>query len=98
MSFCFVDSVRSIIGVKPDIVSDRCTVTFAGSRLEQMKDRASRYAPAKFEKKTGGAVLVAYVIRTPKGKIRLKRIGIRLQGQKEQPVCEAPTSRPQVCF
>ena len=72
-------------------------VNFAGADWGKLKDRALRYAP-KFEKKTGGAVLVAYVIRTPKGKIRLKRIGIRLQGQKEEPVCELPITDPKYVF
>ncbi len=61
-----------------------------------MSNRAARYA--KPEKKTGGAVLVAYVARTPKGKIRLKRIAIRLHGQKEQPVCELPSEDPRYVF
>jgi hypothetical protein len=63
-----------------------------------MSDRASRYASARFEKKTGDAILIAYVIRTPNGKIRLKRIGVRLQGQKEQPICELPPTDPKYVF
>ena len=63
-----------------------------------MGDRAARYSPAKTEKKPANAVLVAYVIRTPKGKIRLKRIGIRLHGQKEQQIAELPPTDPRYVF
>jgi hypothetical protein len=63
-----------------------------------MKDRAAKYSASKFDKRRGDAVLVAYVIRTPKGKIRLKRIGIRLQGMKEEPVCELPPTDPKYVF
>ena len=63
-----------------------------------MGDRAARYAPAKTEKKSSEAVLVAYVVRTPKGKIRLKRIGIRLHGQREQQISELPPTDPRYVF
>lgn len=62
-----------------------------------MKDRASRYA-SRPEKRTVGAILVAYVIRTPKGKIRLKRVAIRLQGQDEESVCVLPPTDPKYVF
>ncbi len=63
-----------------------------------MKDRAARYSSQRAEKSQGRAVLIAYVARTPKGKIRLKRIAIRLQGQKEQPVLELPPTDPKYVF
>jgi hypothetical protein len=64
-----------------------------------MRDRAARYSFKKSEKTTPGrAVLVAYVARTPKGKIRLKRIAIRMLGQKEQLVSELPPTDPRYVF
>ena len=63
-----------------------------------MGDRASRYAAVRSQKKSGEAILIAYVVRTPKGKIRLKRIAIRLIGQKEEPVCELPPTDPKYVF
>ena len=63
-----------------------------------MRDRAARYSHLKTEKSVGRAILVAYVVRTPKGKIRLKRIAIRLQGQNEQPVSELPPTDPRFVF
>ena len=65
-----------------------------------MSDRPARYAAKKHStnKKSGGPVLVAYVGRTPKGKIRLRRIGIRFQGQKEEIVSEVPQDDPRYVF
>ena len=63
-----------------------------------MRDRAAKYISSKSQKKESEAVLVAYVFRTPKGKIRLKRIAIRLRGQKEQPVLELPLTDPRYVF
>ncbi|MFI5422303.1 MAG: hypothetical protein ACHQ1H_15175 [Nitrososphaerales archaeon] len=65
-----------------------------------MADRAARYSFKKqaSEKKGGGPILVAYVGRTPKGKIRLRRVGIRFQGQKEELVGEAPKDDPHYVF
>lgn len=63
-----------------------------------MSDRARRYTSPRPEKKGGNAILVAYVVRTPKGKIRLKRISIRIHGQKEQQVCELPPTDPKYVF
>ncbi len=65
-----------------------------------MGDRAARYSSKKqaSEKKTRGPILVAYVGRTPKGKIRLRRVGIRFQGQPEELVGEAPKDDPRFVF
>ena len=63
-----------------------------------MRDRASKYISSKNQKEQSEAILVAYVFRTPKGKIRLKRIAIRLRGQKEQPVLELPSTDPRCVF
>ncbi|MDG6905843.1 MAG: hypothetical protein JRN20_08675 [Nitrososphaerota archaeon] len=46
----------------------------------------------------GDAILIAYVVRTPKGKIRLKRIGIRLHEKEEEQVCELPPTDPRYVF
>ena len=65
-----------------------------------MSDRAARYAAKKHltNKKSVGPLLVAYVGRTPKGKIRLRRIGIRFQGQKEEIVSQVPQDDPRYVF
>jgi hypothetical protein len=64
-----------------------------------MRDRAARYSFKKSDRATPSrAVLVAYVVRTPKGKIRLKRIAIRMLGQKEQLVSELAPTDPRYVF
>jgi hypothetical protein len=65
-----------------------------------MSDRAARYSSKKStsSKKSRGPILVAYVGRTPKGKIRLRRVGIRFEGQKEELVGEAPPDDPRYVF
>ncbi|MGH2639602.1 MAG: hypothetical protein ACRDF4_10040 [Rhabdochlamydiaceae bacterium] len=67
-----------------------------------MRDRAARYAPKEYqqEKKrtTGRAVLIAYVARTARGKIRLRKIGIRLEGRNEEMICELPVDDPRYVF
>lgn len=66
-----------------------------------MRDRATRYAASRSrqERKTPATVLVAHVGRTPKGKIRLHRIGIRLQGKKEEVVVsDLPPEDPRCVF
>jgi hypothetical protein len=64
-------------------------------------DRAKRYY-AKEQSETNKAsrspVLIAYVKRTPKGKIRLHKIGIRFLGQKEESVGEMPPDDPRYVF
>jgi hypothetical protein len=65
-----------------------------------LKDRATRYAGKK-DSSTGrnsGPLLIAYVARTPKGKIRLKKIGIRFQDQKEEIVDQLPPDDPRFVF
>jgi len=42
--------------------------------------------------------LIAYVSRTPKGKIRLRKIGIRFEGQKEELVETLPSDDPRMVF
>jgi hypothetical protein len=63
-----------------------------------MKERAARYLSSKNQKGESDAILVAYVARTPKGKIRLKRIAIRLRGRKEEPITELPPNDPRYVF
>lgn len=61
-----------------------------------MGDRASKYS--RTPERDSNAVLVAYVVRTPKGKIRLTKIGIRIRGKKELPVSELPLTDPRFVF
>ena len=61
-----------------------------------MDDRASRYS--RVLARDSPAVLVAYVVRTPKGKIRLRKIGIRIRGKKEFQVSELPLTDPRFVF
>jgi hypothetical protein len=67
-----------------------------------MSNRASRYASkerdAQSKKSSGAPLLIAYVKRTPKGKIRLWRIGIRFQGQKEEKIGDLPADDPRFVF
>lgn len=64
-----------------------------------MVDRAARYSWKEREKrKFPGTILVAYVARTPKGKIRLQRIGIRMKDKKEEVVSVLPKDDPQYVF
>ncbi len=65
-----------------------------------MADRASRYS-AKKQASSGrrsGPLLIAYVAKTPKGKIRLHRIGIRFEDHKEELVDKLPTDDPRYVF
>jgi hypothetical protein len=68
-----------------------------------MRDRASRYAAKKAStsaKKTTSTLLIAYVARTPKGKIRLRKIGIRFDNERneEELVEELPPDDPRYVF
>lgn len=64
-----------------------------------MNDRAARYAwKERVGQKYSDTILVAYVMRTPKGKIRLKRIGIRTKDQKEEVVSALPKDDPRYVF
>jgi hypothetical protein len=64
-----------------------------------MKDRAAKYAKKETNSsKRSGPILFAYVDRTPKGKIRLHRIGIRFEGQKEEVVENLPSEDPRYAF
>lgn len=61
-----------------------------------MDNRAARYS--RTTEKDSAAVLVAYVVRTPKGKIRLRKIAIRIRGKKELRVSELPPTDPRYVF
>ncbi len=65
-----------------------------------MRDRASRYATKKqtTSARRSSPLLIAYVTRTPKGKIRLRRIGIRFEGQKEEVIESLPSDDPRYVF
>lgn len=63
-----------------------------------MADRASRYASKKGSARKSGPILIAYVARTPKGKIRLRKIGIRFEGQNEELVEMLPAADPRFVF
>lgn len=63
---------------------------------KKLGDRASRYSHTP--EKDSAAVLIAYVVRTPKGKIRLRKIAIRLRGKKELDVTELPSMDPRFVF
>lgn len=64
-----------------------------------MDDRAARYASKeRTERKAPDTILVAYVFRTPKGKIRLQRIGIRMKGRKEEVISVLPGDDPRYVF
>jgi hypothetical protein len=65
-----------------------------------MTDRASRYAAKKHSTspRRSSPLLIAYVAKTPKGKIRLKKIGIRFEDQKEELVDELPPDDPRYVF
>jgi hypothetical protein len=43
-------------------------------------------------------LLIAYVARTPKGKIRLHKIGIRFENDKEEQVEKLPADDPRFVF
>lgn len=65
----------------------------------EMDNRAKRYAAIERAKaKTGGALLIAHVKRTPKGKIRLSRVEIRIKDGKEEIVTELPKDDPRYVF
>ena len=64
-----------------------------------MDERAARYAwRERPQQKSSDTTLIAYVVRTPKGKIRLQRIGIRLKGRKEDVVAVLPRDDPRYVF
>jgi hypothetical protein len=63
-----------------------------------LRDRAARYSVKKESTKRSNPLLIAYVARTPKGKIRLRKIGIRFEDQKEELVEELPTDDPRYVF
>lgn len=63
-----------------------------------MTNRASRYTSKRVSTRTSSPLLIAYVARTPKGKIRLRKIGIRFEGQKEELVQTLPADDPQSVF
>lgn len=65
-----------------------------------MKDRAARYAAKRqvSSTKRSTPLLIAYVARTPKGKIRLRKIGIRFEDEKEELVEELPMDDPRYVF
>ncbi len=64
-----------------------------------MSGRASRYAALERAKgKPSRSILIAHVHRTTKGKIRLARVDIRINGQKEERVTELPGDDPRYVF
>ena len=63
-----------------------------------MSDRAARYSAKKQTRGRSNPILVAYVAKTPKGKIRLRRVGIRFEGQKEEIVTSVPTDDARFVF
>jgi len=65
-----------------------------------MRDRASRYKARKKDSSARrmGPLLIAYVARTPKGKIRLRKIAVRFEGEKEELVDELPANDPRYVF
>jgi hypothetical protein len=65
-----------------------------------MKDRAAKYAAMKRASlaKKSGPLLIAYVSRTPTGKVRLRKIGIRFEGQKEEIVADLRLDDPQLAL
>ncbi|MDG6995411.1 MAG: hypothetical protein JRN52_05770 [Nitrososphaerota archaeon] len=76
-------------------ISESCA-TFAQSGMD---NRAKRYAAIERAKaKTGVALLLAHVKRTPKGKIRLSRVEIRIKDGKEEIVTELPKDDPRYVF
>ena len=64
-----------------------------------MADRAARYASKKSTPgRRSNPLLIAYVAKTPKGKIRLREIGIRFPDQKEELVKKLPADDPRYVF
>ena len=64
-----------------------------------MSARAKRYAAIqKSKSKQNDTLLIAHVKRTPKGKLRLSRIDIRISGGKDQVVTELPADDPRYVF
>jgi hypothetical protein len=64
-----------------------------------MKDRAARFSAKKQStSKSTNPLLIAYVSKTPKGKIRIRRIGIRFESQKEEVVDSLPPDDPRFVF
>jgi len=64
-----------------------------------MRDRASRYAAKRQPSgRRSGPLLIAYVAKTPKGKIRLHQIGIKFEGQKEELIEKLPADDPRYVF
>lgn len=64
-----------------------------------MRDRAARYASIeRSRRKPNDTILVAHVRRTPKGKIRLVRVDIRMKDKKEEVVTEVSRDDPRYVF
>lgn len=65
-----------------------------------MKDRAAKYSSKKnAATKSPYPLLIAYVARTPKGKIRLRRINIRFENQRDEEIVEElPPDDPRYVF
>src|ERR1700722_11783135 len=65
-----------------------------------MNDRAARYSAKEraSSAKKPGPLLIAYVSRTPTGKVRLRKIGIRFEGQEEELVAELRLDDPHLAL
>jgi hypothetical protein len=65
-----------------------------------MNDRAAKYAAMKraSSARKPGPILIAYVSRTPTGKVRLRKIGIRFEGQKEEMVADLRLDDPHLAL
>jgi len=74
-------------------------ITSSAVSTHNLNDRAARYSSkTKPKPKSVNPILVAYVAKTPKGKTRLRRVGIRFQGQKEEVVSEVSQDDPRFVF
>jgi hypothetical protein len=64
-----------------------------------LADRASRYASSdRAKNKSGSAIIIAHVHRTPRGKIRLSSVGVRIGGDQEKDVLRLPLTDPRYVF
>jgi hypothetical protein len=65
-----------------------------------MKDRAAKYSAIKraSSARKPGPLLIAYVSRTQTGKVRLRKIGIRFEGQKEEIVADLRLDDPHLAL
>jgi hypothetical protein len=63
-----------------------------------MGDRAARYSSQKTKVNAGPALIIAHVQRTPKGKIRLVSVGVRISTQDEEEVVGLPLTDPRYVF